>query len=143
MKKVIHGKLYDTDTAKQIAYKAGGAEFNTDFNYWCETLYRKKTGEYFLYCEGGPLTEYATHSGTSSGWGETIRPLSFTEAREWAEENMDGDAFIKEFGEPEEDYSRKTVTFSLKASNIEVLKKKASESGKSMSQLIDELIEAL
>ena len=143
MKKVIRGRLYDTDTAKQISYKAGGAEFSTDFNYWCESLYKKKTGEYFLYCEGGPLTVYASHSGTSTGWGEEFRPLTFSESREWAEENMDGDAFIKEFGKPEEDYSRKSVTFSIKASNAEMLKKKASETGKSMSQLVDELIEKL
>ena len=142
MKKVIRGRLYDTDTAQLIAERSGGGN-SRDFSYWEENMYRKKTGEYFLYCYGGPLSQYASHFGTSSGYGEDIRPLTFSEAREWAEMNMDGDGYIAEFGEPVEDYSRKSVTFSIKASNAEMLKKKASETGKSMSQLVDELIEKL
>ena len=47
MKKIINGKMYNTETAKYC----GGYEFSNcgDFNYVCEELYQKKTGELYLY----------------------------------------------------------------------------------------------
>ena len=53
MKKIINGKMYNTETAKYC----GGYEFSNcgDFNYVCEELYQKKTGELFLYGEGGAM----------------------------------------------------------------------------------------
>ena len=47
MKKVINGLLYNTETAKEIGYHS--ENFPGDFKYVCETLYKKKTGEYFLH----------------------------------------------------------------------------------------------
>ena len=48
MKKIINGKLYDTDTAKEVfAISCGNGP--SDFHYYAEQLYRKRTGEYFLY----------------------------------------------------------------------------------------------
>ena len=46
MKKIINGKLYNTDTARQI----GSWDNNiTDRLYWVsETLYQKQRGEFFL-----------------------------------------------------------------------------------------------
>ena len=52
MKQIINGKKYDTETAERLACEDAGLPVN-DFAYWCEELYRKKTGEFFLHGEGG------------------------------------------------------------------------------------------
>ena len=54
MKKIINNKLYDTDTAKRLGYDGGGDGFDS----WTEELYKKRTGEYFIYGEGGARTRY-------------------------------------------------------------------------------------
>lgn len=101
MKKIINGKMYNTEIAKEIAtwnnsYNRG------DFNYCEETLYKKKTGEYFLYGEGGALSRYARSCGSSgSCGGSEFIPFSKTEAKEWMESNADADDYIAEFGEVE------------------------------------------
>ena len=61
--KIIHAKLYDTSTATHLAHK--GTLMEDDFKFETEDLYRKDNGEYFLYCEGGPMSKYA-HRVSSS-----------------------------------------------------------------------------
>lgn len=97
MRKVIGGRLYDTDKAKFLGY--AGYSHPGDFSYWIEHLYRKKTGEFFLHCIGGPMSRYARRTGLDE-WtgGEEIRPLSLKEAREWAEENLNADEYKQAFG---------------------------------------------
>lgn len=56
--KIINGKRYNTKTAKKVACYSNGYPY-TDFGYFCETLYRKKTGEFFLHEDGGAFTKYA------------------------------------------------------------------------------------
>lgn len=101
MKKIINGKKYDTETAKRMVTRNNG--YYNDFKYISETLYRKKTGEYFLHGEGGPMTVYAEPIGdnTWSG-GEQIIPLKEREARRWAEEKISVDAYERIFGEVSE-----------------------------------------
>ena len=99
MKKIKNGKLYDTDTAKSIgSYQYLG---ESDFHYVYEELYRKKTGEYFLYGEGGPASRWASYNGDGYWAGEDIRPLTDEQAREWAEEHMDADEYLKYFNAEE------------------------------------------
>lgn len=102
MKKIINGKRYDTRTAEQI----GDAGYSRpgDFEYWHEALYRKKTGEFFLYGEGGAKSKYSRRIGQNE-WsgGEEIRPLTLTEAQEWAEKYLDADEYEEIFGKIEED----------------------------------------
>ena len=101
MKKIINGKMYNTETAKELeSYWNGYSE--RDFNYCYEVLYVKKTGEYFLACEGGPMSPYAGHYGDMRGYGEEIIPMTEEEAKEWAEEKLTADEYVKVFGEPEE-----------------------------------------
>ena len=45
MRKTIHNRLYDTTTATEIAQHSAQVPI-TDVMYFCETLYRKRTGEY-------------------------------------------------------------------------------------------------
>lgn len=98
MKKIINGKMYNTDTAEYLDGWSNG-EGCSDFRYCNECLYRKKTGEFFLDGEGGPMTKYAQRCG--DGWycgGEIITPLTEAEAKKWAEEHMDPDKYIQVFG---------------------------------------------
>ena len=101
MKKIINGKKYDTNTAKMVgetSYSNWG-----DFEYWYEALYRKKTGEFFLYGEGGAMSRYAQRIGQNTwGGGEQIIPLTLAEAQEWAEKYLDADEYEKIFGKIEE-----------------------------------------
>lgn len=142
MNKIINGKRYDTDTAKKVAYHQVG--YPRDFHFWMESLYQKRTGEFFLYGEGGPSSKYAESVGMNE-WsgGEKIIPLSFDKAREWAEEYLDGDEYESIFGAVAEDTSKKTVTFSLTVDAIEKLKREAGKTGKNQSEIIQSLIESL
>lgn len=101
MKKIVNGKLYDTDTAKEVGCYSNG--YGTgDFQYCYESLYRKRTGEYFLYGRGGARSKYSERCG--NGWSEgwMIIPYTEEEAKEWAVENMDADDYMELFGTVEE-----------------------------------------
>lgn len=103
MKKVINGKMYNTETATCIGCKCTNALSQRDFRYREEKLYQKRTKEFFLYGEGGALTEYAEYvTGCGYTYGEKIIPLSEEEAKEWVEKNMDADEYVKLFAECEE-----------------------------------------
>lgn len=100
MKKVINGKLYNTESAEMVGHDSANWG---NFSFWAESLYKKRTGEFFLYGEGGPMSRYARSCGNNSvSGGESIKPLSEAEAREWAEEHLDGDEYIEIFGDVEE-----------------------------------------
>lgn len=85
MKKIIHGKKYDTETARKLAGYWNGLS-STDFRCMSEILYRKRNGEYFLYGKGGALTKYGERIGNSRCEGENIVPLTEDEAKAWVEE---------------------------------------------------------
>lgn len=140
MKKVISGKRYDTDTAKEVGYASYGSG-PRDFHHWSETLYRKQTGEYFLYGEGGPLSKYAETVGQNE-WsgGEKIMPVSLEAAQRWAEENLDADEYEKIFGSVEETDEKRTVTFSLSEKAIEEIARMAASDGISKSEVIEKLV---
>lgn len=140
MKKIINGKVYDTDTARRLGEWSDGQGWR-DFSHVEENLYRKKTGEFFLHGEGGPATRYARATGQNS-WtgGERIMPMSYREAREWAEEHLDGDEYEAIFGQVSEDESRVQVCYSLSAATVETIKRRAAELGISASAYIDKLV---
>lgn len=103
MKKIINGKLYDTYTAKIVAMvNTNGVYSRNDFRWQEERLCKKKTGEFFLYGEGGPMTKYAEPDGNGTRWGERIIPLTVDDAKHFVEKHCDVDTYIKLFGEPEE-----------------------------------------
>ena len=58
MKKIIAGKVYDTEKAKELGTYSNGGGWN-DFNHYEETLYQKRTGEFFLFGKGNANTKYA------------------------------------------------------------------------------------
>jgi hypothetical protein len=135
MKKIINGKLYNTDTAKPVKSTSHG-DGPRDFGYYEETLYKKRTGEYFLAGEGGPLTKYSHsvgHSGMSGGEG--IIPLTYEETLAWAEREMDADEYEAEFG-PVSETETVILSVSLPADVADRIRKAAASEGTSVSECI-------
>lgn len=142
MMKIIDGKKYNTETATPVAeYEHSNV---SDFGYYAETLYRKRTGEYFLHGEGGPASHYAVSVGNNS-WsgGEKIIPLTIGAAKEWSEQNMDGDEYEREFGVVDEDEEKRAVTISITGIAHNNLKAIAQTRGISMSAVIEEFAACL
>lgn len=123
MKKVINGKLYNTDTANEIGYIYD----TSGCGNWDEYLFQKKTGEFFL-----------KHWSYRSG--EYIEPISFREAQKWVEDHMDADSYSKIFGDPDEDADDVLLGVRVAATAAAKLKRIAAESGKSQNKIIEELI---
>ncbi|MBR3073618.1 hypothetical protein [Fibrobacter sp.] len=102
MRKIINGKMYNTETAKEVCVHNNGLDFS-DFNYIIESLYKKKNGEFFKAGEGGPMTVYAHNCGNNTRCGGSkIIPLTIEEAKKFVEDYGSTDEYIKIFGEPEE-----------------------------------------
>lgn len=82
-KKVIDGRIYNTETADLVAAWEPMAD-TRNFNYICESLYRTKRGNWFLHGEGGAASRYSegTRDGMR-GWGSDISALTSDEAMEW------------------------------------------------------------
>lgn len=98
MKKVINGKRYNTETAKSVAWWTNNKSY-TDFG-WCEEeLFQKRTGEFFLYGQGGASTIYSRQTGENS-WmaGEEIIPVSEKRAKLWVANRLGEDKIDVIFG---------------------------------------------
>lgn len=140
MKRIINNRKYDTDTARECGAWDDGRGWR-DFSHVEETLYCKRTGEYFLYGQGGANSKYAVSAGQNCWSGSSkIIPLSYDSAREWAEEHLNADAYEAEFGEVREDETNVTAIVSMDAGTLEKAKRAAQIAGKSLSGYIAELI---
>ena len=138
MKKIINGKRYDTETARLI----GEASYSnrTDFNYWSEELYQKRTGEFFIYGEGGPASKYSRATGQNQrSGGEKIIPLTIQEARAWAEKYLDADEYEQLF-EVEED---KTLISAWIPDSVKADADKLREQGHTLADIFAWGVEAL
>ena len=143
MKKIINGKRYDTETAMFCG--SDSYSNRMELSWWEETLYQKKTGEFFLYGEGGPMSRYAETTGQNS-WsgGERLMPLSLSTAQKWAEEHLTADEYEKIFGEVEEsELERKPLNLSLPVDIIKQLRQAATEKGISVSDLVVDLVKGM
>lgn len=56
MEKRIFGRRYNTDTAKLVAYNESES---LGLDYYFESVYRKRNGEYFFCASGNAATVYA------------------------------------------------------------------------------------
>ena len=100
MRKIINGKMYNTETATMVAERESG--FVSDFAHFTESLYLKKTNEFFLHGEGGPASRYCEHAMGGYVGGESIIPLTVDEAKEFVEKYAEVETYIDLFGEVEE-----------------------------------------
>lgn len=142
MKKIINGKLYNTETAERIDNWENMNDYR-NFNYFSETMYRKRTGEFFLHGEGGPASPYHERVDQNSYMGgERIRPLTPEEAREWAEEHMDADDYQRVFGEVSEGEGRTVLSISIDTAVAERIRRLAAENGTSVSATIEQAFKA-
>ena len=116
-----------------------------DFNHMEEVLYRKRTGEFFLYGEGGPMTKYAQSTGQNS-WsgGDMIIPLTAAKAREWAEEHLDADEYAEIFGMPDEGTDEKaTLCIQVPVALAARIRANATEAEQSLSAYITQTLSEL
>ena len=75
MKKIICKVEYDTEASELVAKRTFGA-FGDPAGYE-ESLFKNRSGFYFLHGIGGTESPYAA--------GEDIRPISEAEAKAWQE----------------------------------------------------------
>lgn len=138
MKKVINGKMYNTETAEKLAEWDNGLWGN--FKACAETLYRKRNGELFLHGDGGPMSIYAKPCEGGMVGSQVIIPLSEKEARKWAEEHLNGDKYEAIFGIVEDDESQATITISISADAMDRGQRTAAKRGISLPALIEALL---
>ena len=140
MKRIIKGKVYDTETAKKVASWYSSYARN-DFHYYEEELYQKKTGEFFLHGEGNAASPYSKSCGQNEWCGsEKITPMTFNEAQEWAEKRLDGDEYCEIFGEPDEDSEDVALNLIISAAASAKLKKAAAQNGISLRAQLERWI---
>ena len=104
MKKIINGKLYDTEVAKEVGsinYSTFLAEQRLFFLN--ADIYLKTNGEWFLCGKGNCIYPYDVDSpyGEVPG-GYIIYPLKIDEAKLLIEKFMDAEVYIQYFGVVEE-----------------------------------------
>ena len=93
MKRVIAGRVYNTETATDICTED---RCQSDFADHTTTLYRTKNGNYFLSGEGGPQSRWSQSCGQNS-WsgGSGLVAIDKEEAQEFAERcELDPDDMI-------------------------------------------------
>ena len=137
MKKIINGRVYDTEKARCVGDWSASCG-RMDFHWYTESLYQKRTGEYFLWGKGGHASPYSRAIDTNS-WsgGEDIKPFTVEEARLWAEKHLSADEYETEFGEVAEDDSRTVLSITLAASTAERIRREAAKQGISLSAYIE------
>ncbi len=97
MKRIINGKIYNTDTAYRIG------NFSTDcgpgdFRYEDTDLYKTKKGAYFISGEGGALSCWAKSCGNGQRGGSGIKSMTTAEALIWCEfADIDSDIIAEHF----------------------------------------------
>ncbi|MCM1508254.1 MAG: hypothetical protein NC177_14170 [Ruminococcus flavefaciens] len=126
MEKTLKGKMFSTETAKFL----GRADM---FGISDDSLYMKKTGDFFLHKKFHASGIYSEH--------EEIAPMSYKEAQKWTYQFLGVEAYYEVFVKPLENTSNKSSTLlSLSDSSIAWLRKKAGETGIPMSEIVDSLI---
>lgn len=137
MKKMINGKRYDTNAAKKIAEWTSPTK-DTASKY-TETLYRKRTGEFFLHGWGNEKSPYGQNVTMNvKEPGEKIIPMNKDEARKWAFAHADIEEFAKYF--KDEGDEKITTSIMLSRDAAELLAVLADSYGMTKSRIIEDLI---
>lgn len=139
MKKIIKGRVYNTETARLVGHW-NLDESVTDFSWYEEYLYCKKTGEYFLFGSGNAASKYSEYC--YGGWegGTAIIPLTFEQARDWAEGHLEADEYIAEFGDPGEGGEDVQILVKVSPKAKAMLDELRSREGITLSQAVERFI---
>lgn len=101
MRKIINGKIYDTEKAECLgSYDNGNCR--NHFSFYEAELYKTKKGNYFIYENGGPNSKCSIYVGGNYMGGSNIYSVSKEEASQWAEKHLEIDDYIRIFGDIEE-----------------------------------------
>ncbi len=84
MRRIINGKVYNTETAEKVAYWDNDL-FVNDFGFMSEALYVTRKGNYFIHGKGGATSKYAKHAYGGRMAGESIVAITEKGALEWCE----------------------------------------------------------
>ena len=139
MKKILKNKVYDTETARKMG-TFRELEGSGDLDYYEVSLYRKKTGEFFLYTYGGPKNKYREIMGYSD-WGRII-PLTYDEAQKWAETALTEEQYESIFfGVANEDTGTEALTVRLPTALVTQLKRRTDKSGQMIKEAVAEALQ--
>ena len=128
MKKIINGKVYDTEKAAFIARSDHDNIKDATGNACKQALYRKKTGEFFVHLEGTSITLHNIFQHDYRQ-GRGIYPLTYEQAAKWAEHELPADRWTEIFGDPEEDAEDEKMTVRLSAAAAAKLAREAAKNG--------------
>ena len=124
MKKVIKGKKLDTQTAKMV----GTAMIDEDKDI-VETLYRTKSGAYFIH------NVYRKSTTGKLETGEDIYLISANEAVQWAEKWLTPAEYNRWFGDIDSDKTV-TITVNISAKAYNTLKREKELTGDTYGEII-------
>lgn len=137
VRKIIYGRAYDTDTATEVA-TWDDDPMDEDLHL-TETLYRKRTGEYFIYGRGGAQTVYSKLVRNVWEPGHEFIPQTYEGAMAWAEEHMPAEAYEAEFGEVDEGEQRSRLSCDLSARAMSLIRREAQRRETTISSVVEEL----
>lgn len=143
MKKIIGNKVFDTDTA-QLIKRADHDNITSSEGKCKQSLYRKRTGDYFL-CVSGARTDtfHNLHLADVKHDRERhIYPLTYEQTRSWAEAEMTADEWLAIF-EPAEDDSLCPLNLTLSAAATSKFRLAAQRQQISQRELMERLIDTL
>ncbi|MEJ8785021.1 hypothetical protein [Peptoniphilus sp. HCN-40583] len=139
MKRIIKDKVYDTSTA---GYIGEYSRMETDSKYWFkEELYRKRTGEYFIYGVGLSASTYDEVIDASSQGSEKITPISFENAKLWGKMHLDAEVYEREFGVNSDDEKVVGLHVQIPIGLNDKLEARRSSENKTKGEVVTEALE--
>lgn len=138
MKATLGTRTYNTNSAKLLL--SGSNQNLSDPSSYCEDLYRKRTGEYFLYCRGREASKYRKYNQSTGQWvsSEIIMPISLHDAKEWVKDHY-GDQKVTELFTVKPG-GRRMISAYISSEAKSRLENAASERGVSQASIIESLI---
>jgi hypothetical protein len=140
MKRIIEGKLYNTETAAKLCELA--CDFSKGNFRWHDTaLYQTRGGAFFLAGEGHAMSMWATRFDNMHGPGDGIRPVSAEEACHFLEQGNKIDILGRIFGPAPEAGASLPYALPLPSALRPLLEKAAESEGRSLDAIICGAIE--
>lgn len=140
MRKVVNGRVYDTDTAKLVCEWDNG-EMPSGLGYVYHGLHRKKTGEFFLHVCGGAATNWAKPTETGgTRRAEHVVLATYDEARALVEAHGTADEYEAVFGLCEDEPAVVITVRGVDAQAKALLDREASKTGRQLGEIVSECI---